>query len=90
MPRVSALTLQTLWDCRWSRPGYPAAHNGPPCTTTEEDDSRAGQAFAARQEPGTQWVCIRAGGRRAVSEAECEQCEHWEAADYIDERDERG
>ena len=75
MPRVSALTLQTLWDCRWSRPAT-AARKGPP--------------YVARPEPGTQWVCIRTRGRRAITEAECEQCEHWEAADNIDDRDERG
>jgi len=22
MPATAAATLQTIWDCRWSRPGY--------------------------------------------------------------------
>jgi hypothetical protein len=24
-PRVATATLQTIWDCRWSRPGYRVA-----------------------------------------------------------------
>lgn len=72
MTRVTTATLQTFWDCRWSRPA-----------------DRLGQAHP-REGPSPSWVCIRAGGRRPVSDEECERCPYWEAADAIIERDERG
>jgi hypothetical protein len=32
-------------------------------------------------QPESAWVCIRTGCRRAVTNAECEACPHWEQAD---------
>lgn len=31
-----------------------------------------------RLQPESVWVCVREGGRRAVSEDECAACAHWE------------
>ena len=78
MPKVAAATLQTLWDCRWSRP--PGNHAPGP------SEPGAGVDGA----PSGTWVCIRPGGRRPVTEDECEGCEYWESGDTISERDERG
>jgi hypothetical protein len=72
MTKVAAATLQTLWDCRWSRPASRLTNT------------------RAESHPASVWMCIRAGGRRAVTEQECERCEFWEATDIISERDERG
>ena len=29
------------------------------------------------QQPETRWVCVRDGGRRSVTDSECEQCARW-------------
>ena len=33
------------------------------------------------QQPENLWVCVRDGGRRAVSDDECAHCARWEASD---------
>ena len=33
------------------------------------------------QQPEHLWVCVRDGGRRSVTDAECGQCARWEPAE---------
>ena len=33
------------------------------------------------QQPEQLWVCVRDGGRRAVSDSECGRCARWEASE---------
>ena len=56
MTRTATATLQTIWDCRFSRPGYRLT------------------GVVDRHQPEPLWVCVREGGRRPVTEEECEQC----------------
>jgi hypothetical protein len=63
MARTAVATLQTVWDCRWSRPGY-----------------RLSCVKEALQ-PESVWVCVRTGRRQAVTDAQCEECPHWELDD---------
>lgn len=65
MDHTSARTPQTVWDCRWSRPGY-LPHG------MEQPD-----------QPEGLWVCVRPTRttvRRPVTNEECAQCPHWQAA----------
>ena len=64
MARIAAMTLQTIWDCRWSRPGY--LPRG-----LAEEGWPDGLWVCARPTGGTK--C------RAVSEDECAACPHWQA-----------
>lgn len=57
---MATATMQTVWDCRWSRPGHQIT----------------GLSDALQPEPT--WVCVREGDRRAVCNAECACCSHWE------------
>jgi hypothetical protein len=57
---MATATVQTVWDCRWSRPGHQIT----------------GLSEALQPEPT--WVCVREGDRRAVCNAECACCSHWE------------
>ena len=61
--------MQTIWDCRWSRPGY--LPNG-----VETADYPAALWVCVRPTATTV--------RRPVTEKECETCPHWEAA-FTDE-----
>ena len=36
---------------------------------------------AERDQPEPDWVCIRTGERRAVSNEQCEHCPHWQRDD---------
>ena len=58
---LNTATLQTIWDCRWSRPGYRLI------------------GIEDHLQPEKLWVCVRAGGRRSVTEEECENCPFWQA-----------
>jgi hypothetical protein len=58
--RVAAATLQTIWDCRWSRPGYRVT------------------GVLDHLQPEKLWICVRGGGRRGVTEDDCEGCPFWE------------
>lgn len=60
MPFTSTTTLQTIWDCKWSRPGYRLI------------------GVEDHFQPEKLWVCVRTGGRRGVTEEECEECPFWE------------
>jgi hypothetical protein len=60
MNSTAVMTLQTVWDCRWSQPGHRLT------------------GVADSLQPESLWVCVRGGNRRAVTEAECETCPHWQ------------
>lgn len=36
---------------------------------------------AEAQQPENLWVCVRDGGRRSVSDSECQQCAGWEPSE---------
>jgi hypothetical protein len=55
--------VQTPWDCRWTRLATVSGRTG-------RWQDKPGDAV---------WVCVRQGGRRYVSDEECESCEAWEA-----------
>ena len=65
MTRTATATLQTIWDCRFSRPGYRLT------------------GVVDRHQPESLWVCVREGGRRPVTEEECEHCPNWQADDAV-------
>ena len=65
MARTATMVMQTIWDCRWSRPGY------------------LPDGIATSEHPAALWVCVRptpATVRRPVTENECANCPHWQAA----------
>jgi hypothetical protein len=33
------------------------------------------------QQPENLWVCVRDGGRRSVTDSDCEQCARWESSE---------
>lgn len=63
MNTPTTVAVQTIWDCRFSRPGYRLT------------------GVADAEQPEAIWMCVRAGGRRAVTEEECASCAHWEPED---------
>ena len=63
MARTATATLQTIWDCRWSRPGY--LPRG-----LEEPGWPDSLWVCVRPTGGVV--------RRPVTEAECEHCPHWQ------------
>lgn len=65
MNRGATMVMQTIWDCRWSRPGY--IPNGIP---TEEDPF----SLWVCVRPTATTV------RRPVTEEDCATCPHWQAA----------
>lgn len=60
MNSTAVMTLQTVWDCKWSQPGH-----------------RLTGVLESLQ-PETLWVCVRDGNRRAIDEAKCVTCPHWQ------------
>ena len=65
MARVAAMVMQTIWDCRWSRPGY-LGDGGTP--------SGDPLSLWVCVRPTAKTV------RRPVTEEECAACPHWQAA----------
>lgn len=65
MARTATMVMQTIWDCRWSRPGYV-----PGGVVDGEDPSSLW--VCVRPTPTTV--------RRPVTEEECAICPHWQAA----------
>ena len=71
MTRTATMVMQTIWDCRWSRPGY--LPNG------MADAEHPGSLWVCvRPTPATV--------RRPVTEEECATCPHWQAAFTEEER----
>ena len=65
------MVMETLRDCRWSRPGY------------------LPDGIPTNEHPLSLGVCVRptpAIVRRPVTEEECANCPHWEAA-FSEEED---
>ncbi len=60
MNSTVVMTLQTVWDCKWSQPGHRLT------------------GVVESLQPESLWVCVRDGNRRAINEAECEMCPHWQ------------
>jgi hypothetical protein len=60
MPVTAVATLQGVWDCKWSRPGYRLSR------------------VSDRDQPESQWVCVREGKRTEVGEAQCGCCPFWD------------
>ena len=60
MNSTVVMTLQTVWDCKWSQPGHRLT------------------GVVESLQPESLWVCVRGGNRRAINEAECETCPHWQ------------
>lgn len=65
MARTATMVLQTIWDCRWSRPGY--LPNG-----VADEDHPASRWVCVRPTPHVV--------RRPVTEEECATCPHWQLA----------
>jgi hypothetical protein len=65
MAQAEVMTVQAIWDCGWSRPGY--LPNG--IATVEYPE---GSWVCVR--PAGNVV------RRAVTEAQCATCPNWQAA----------
>lgn len=65
MAHTATMTLQRIWNCRWSRPGY--RPNG--VAETKQPDG-----FWVCVRP------TRGVVRRPVTEDECATCPHWQAA----------
>jgi hypothetical protein len=59
------MVLQSVWDCRWSRPGYL------PDGVSRRPDPE-GLWVCVRPTDGA--------ARRPISEQECETCPHWQPA----------
>lgn len=71
--RVATTTKQASWECKWARAGR---------RLTPDPE---------RGHPETLWICVRPtlhGARRVVSEAECDNCEHWEVNEEEEEEKE--
>lgn len=69
MLRAPVRTMQTIWDCRWSR-----ATNALPAS-----DGRATEPLWVCVRPTATTV------RRPVTEEECENCPHWEMNASVDD-----
>ena len=65
MARTATMVMQTIWDCRWSRPGY--LPNG-----IEDSEHPASLWVCVRPTPTSV--------RRPVTEDQCATCPHWQAA----------
>ena len=66
--KVAIATKQAAWECRWARAGRRLL-----------PDPENGH-------PELLWICVRPtvqGNRRVVSEAECDDCEHWQVEDDV-------
>lgn len=71
MPRTATMVMQTIWDCRWSRPGY--LPRG-----VADAEHPPGLWVCVRPTETTV--------RRPVTEEECATCPHWQAAFTEEER----
>jgi hypothetical protein len=71
MARTTTMVMQTIWDCRWSRPGY--------LPRGVEDSEHPASLWVCVRPTGTTV-------RRPVTEDECATCPHWEAAFTEEER----
>ncbi len=65
MTRTPTMVMQTIWDCRWGRPG-----DLPEGTQRSRDPA----SLWVCVRPTGRVV------RRPVTEAECATCPHWQAA----------
>jgi hypothetical protein len=59
------MVMQTIWDCRWSRPGY--------LPDGVQRGNEPAALWVCVRPTGTVV-------RRAVTEDECATCPHWQAA----------